>query len=169
MPYLLPRPLRPVLLAGAAALLLGACTQTPRTEVAPVEPALPAVSTVTAEGEAVVYRSETCSCCHGHVEHLEAAGWVVRDVVVADVREVKEQLGVPGPMESCHTTVVDGYFVEGHVPADVIDQLLEERPEIDGIALPGMPAGSPGMGGEQVEPFVLHAVVDGQTAVYTTR
>jgi hypothetical protein len=163
-------PARPLLVAGVAAVLLMGCTQGPQAAPAPPAPAQDAaVSTDTAEGEVVLYRSPTCTCCHGHAEHLEAAGYVVRSEEVDDVRAVKEQLGVPPQMESCHTSVVGGYFVEGHMPADVIAQLLEERPAVDGIALPGMPAGSPGMPGEQEGPFVVHAVTDGRTEVYTTR
>jgi hypothetical protein len=165
------RRIRLAVVTGAASLLLVACTQTPRAEQPPVEEVTtePVVSTSTEDAEVVLYRSPTCTCCHGHAEHLEAAGYTVRSEVVDDVRAVKEQLGVPAQMESCHTSVVGGYFVEGHMPADVIDQLLDERPAVDGIALPGMPAGSPGMSGQQDAPFVIHSVTNGRTALYATR
>ena len=75
---------------------------------------------------------------------------------------------IPSELESCHTTEVAGYFVEGHVPVEAIDKLLEEKPDIDGIALPGMPAGSPGMGGLKTEDFVIYALKDGEASVFMT-
>ena len=78
--------------------------------------------------------------------------------------------GVPPHLSSCHTGVVDGYVVEGHVPADVIDRMLKERPDIRGLAVPGMPIGSPGMEGPNPQPYdVLALMHDGSTQVYATR
>jgi hypothetical protein len=79
------------------------------------------------------------------VGHLRAAGYPVRAENADDLRPVKRRLGVPRALESCHTAQVDGYVIEGHVPADVIDRLLRERPRVVGLAVPGMPVGSPGM------------------------
>lgn len=95
--------------------------------------------------EVVVYKTATCGCCSAWIEHLEAAGFPVTAHDEQDLMALKNQLGVPGPVRSCHTALVDGYLVEGHVPADVIRRLLEERPEVAGVAVPGMPIGSPGM------------------------
>ena len=111
--------------------------------------------------EAIVHMSPTCDCCGAHAAHLDAAGYDVTLVEVEDVREIKEKVGLPGGLESCHTTLIDGYAVEGHVPAASIDRLLTARPAIDGIALAGMPAGSPGMGGTQQEPWHIESFVDG--------
>ncbi len=77
---------------------------------------------------------------------------------VADVSPIKEKYGVPSSLQSCHTSVVDGYFVEGHVPAEAISKLVAEKPAIKGIALPGMPSGSPGMPGSKTGDFVVYAV-----------
>lgn len=109
-----------------------------------------------------VYRTPTCGCCKGHEDYLREHGFRTESEVMEDLGGVKERLGVPEEMWSCHTAVIGQYFIEGHVPVEAITRLLEERPAIDGIALPGMPAGSPGMGGEKEGPFVIYAVADGE-------
>jgi hypothetical protein len=95
----------------------------------------------------LVYKTEGCGCCNGWVEHLQAAGFEVDARNVTDLMSVKLDAGVPADLSSCHTALVDGYVVEGHVPADVVKRMLAERPEAAGIAVPGMPVGSPGMEG----------------------
>ena len=100
-----------------------------------------------------VFKSSTCGCCKGWVAHLEANGFTVTATDVADTAAVKERAGVPPVLASCHTAFVDGYVVEGHVPADDIKRLLAERPKVAGIAVPGMPVGSPGMEGPNPQPF----------------
>lgn len=92
-----------------------------------------------------VWKSPTCGCCEGWVEHLRAAGYPVEVENLTDLTAIKRERGIPGDLTSCHTGLVDGYALEGHVPADVIDRMLAERPEIAGLAVPGMPTGSPGM------------------------
>jgi hypothetical protein len=86
----------------------------------------------------------------------------VDEIMAADVDEIKDDLGIPETMHSCHTTLIGEYFVEGHVPVEAIQKLLEEQPPIDGIALPGMPMGSPGMGGSKMQPFIIYSIVDGK-------
>lgn len=114
------------------------------------------------------YRSPTCGCCSGWEEYLRTAGFEVESVVTDDVAAIKDELQIPAEMRSCHTAVIGEYFVEGHVPAEAIRKLLEERPEIDGIALPGMVQGSPGMPGEKSEPFVIYSVSDGSVDEFMT-
>jgi hypothetical protein len=92
-----------------------------------------------------VFKSPTCGCCRLWVEHLQASGFAVKVEDVADLSQVKAIAGVPGHLAACHTALVEGYVVEGHAPALAIQRLLDERPEAQGIAVPGMPAGSPGM------------------------
>ncbi len=92
-----------------------------------------------------VYRSPSCGCCGGWVDHLRAGGFDVAVEMLDDVSPVAERLGVPERLRSCHTGEAGGYFVEGHVPAADIERLLRERPDARGIAVPGMPIGSPGM------------------------
>lgn len=101
-----------------------------------------------------VYKTASCGCCVGWVEHLQAAGFQTQVHDVADLAAVKGQLGVPPALGSCHTATVGGYVIEGHVPAADIARLLAQRPAGKGLAVPGMPVGSPGMEqGEQVDPY----------------
>ncbi len=92
-----------------------------------------------------VYKSPTCGCCTAWVEHLEANDFTVQVVDMDNVNSVKDYYGIPQELSSCHTGIVEGYAIEGHVPADDIQRLLEERPEAIGLSVPGMPIGSPGM------------------------
>ena len=100
-----------------------------------------------------VYKSPTCGCCVKWVAHLEQHGFTVRTMDVPDPSVVKSRVGVPGRLASCHTALVDGYIVEGHVPATDVRRLLEEGPPIAGLAVPGMPVGSPGMEGPNPMPY----------------
>lgn len=145
-------PLRGGWMAVLLAAFLVACAQ-------PV--AAPAQSGL-ATAELTLTRSPTCACCKGHEAYLEQAGIAVRTVIDEDITTIKEDHRIPSEMRSCHTSEVAGYFVEGHVPLAAIERLLTERPEIDGIALPGMPAGSPGMGGTLEGPLVVFAIADGE-------
>ena len=118
--------------------------------------------------KATVYKSPNCGCCVSHVAYLKRHGYDVEVKAVGDIDAVKEEHNIPYDKQSCHTTVVGDYFVEGHVPVEAITKLLEEKPDIDGIALPGMPVGSPGMGGLKSEEFVIYALKDGVASVFTT-
>jgi hypothetical protein len=102
-----------------------------------------------------VYKSPTCGCCGKWVEHLEANGFTTMVTEMDDVAVVKDKHNVPAEARSCHTGVVDGYVIEGHVPAADVHRLLKERPAVLGIAVPGMPIGSPGMEipGSKPQPF----------------
>jgi hypothetical protein len=113
-----------------------------------------------------VYRSPDCSCCHVWADIARADGWSVATADVLDMTTFKAEHGVPAAAVSCHTAIIDGYVVEGHVPFAAIERLLTERPDIDGIALPGMPAGSPGMGGIADGPFEVLGFVDGETFAF---
>ena len=93
-----------------------------------------------------VYKSPNCGCCVKWVEYLQNEGFEVKAVNRDDLSSTKQRAGVPPEMSSCHTALVDGYVIEGHVPAQAIRKLLKERPDTRGLAVPGMPANSPGMG-----------------------
>ena len=93
----------------------------------------------------VVYRSPTCNCCGKWLEHLKKNNFNVKDIVSDDVQAIKNKYGVSAEMASCHTAIVDGYVIEGHVPASDIMKLLKTKPKIVGISVPGMPSGAPGM------------------------
>ena len=106
-----------------------------------------------------VYKSPSCGCCQKWVEHLERNGYRVEVTNVSDVRPVKQKLGVPDGVSACHTAIVGGYFLEGHVPAQDVSRLLAEHPQdIAGLAVPGMPLGSPGMEGPNAPPYSVLAV-----------
>lgn len=116
--------------------------------------------------EMTVHKHASCGCCNVWIEHMRQAGFVVRTRDVPDMGPVKDAAGVPTSMGSCHTAHVGGYFVEGHVPAEDVLRLLRERPEAKGLAVPGMPLGSPGMEHPDgiVQPYAVHLVLsDGST------
>ncbi|RDI71968.1 DUF411 domain-containing protein [Halopelagius longus] len=113
---------------------------------------------------ATLYKAPNCSCCREYTEYLETATDVSVEVVeVSDLAKTKEKYNVPRDVESCHTMDIGDYYVEGHVPLEAIGKLAEEKPDIAGIALPGMPRGSPGMPGEKAEEFVISAASEDGT------
>lgn len=93
----------------------------------------------------IVNKDPTCGCCGGWAEHLEAAGFPVQIIETTELEAVRRRLGVPVELAACHTAEVEGYVIEGHVPAAALRRLLAERPAATGLAVPGMPVGSPGM------------------------
>lgn len=116
-----------------------------------------------------MYKSPTCGCCGGWADHMRASGYEVTEKAVDDMDVVKQMFGVPGDLLSCHTAVVDGYVVEGHVPAADVDRLLAERPAVKGLSAPGMPADAPGMDANTGEPYdVVTFDEAGATGVYAT-
>jgi hypothetical protein len=108
-----------------------------------------------AAAEIKMFRSSGCTCCGKWAEHLRTAGHVVTIVEADDMSLVKQNAGVPDALQSCHTAMVDGYILEGHVPSADVDRLLQERPNAKGLAVAGMPVGSPGMESEDgaTEPY----------------
>lgn len=92
-----------------------------------------------------VFKSPTCGCCSQWVEHMRKAGFIVRTTDIHDLSQVKKSRGIPTEVQSCHTAIVSGYVVEGHVPPADVHRMLKEKPAIAGIAVGGMPIGSPGM------------------------
>jgi len=118
-----------------------------------------------------VYKSPLCGCCDKWVEQLRANGFTAHVKTMNDTSGIKSSLAIPTQLRSCHTAVVGDYWVEGHVPADLILKLLEEKPAgLKGIAVPGMVPGSPGMESPQPRTYQVLSVDDkGQVAVYATR
>jgi hypothetical protein len=100
-----------------------------------------------------VSKDPNCGCCTGWVEHLHSSGFTATVVDAPDMQAVKQRLGVPAELASCHTAEIAGYVIEGHVPASAINRLLAEKPQARGLAVPGMPIGSPGMEGGTPEPY----------------
>lgn len=117
-----------------------------------------------------VWKSPSCGCCKDWITHIEKAGFKATVEDVANVEPVKQRLGLPANLASCHTALVNGYVIEGHVPADLIQKLLREKPAVAGLAVPGMPMGSPGMEGGRKDPYDVVAFTrDGGTRVYAKR
>ena len=111
------------------------------------------------EREATLYKNPQCGCCEGYAYFLRKAGFTVTVVSTHDLPLIKREHGVPDALEGCHTTIIDGYVIEGHVPIDLVQRLLQEHPDIVAISLPGMPMGSsPGMTGDKTEPFTVYEI-----------
>lgn len=170
----LPSLLATVLLAVGSGIIPGARAAEP----AASNKARPAAAKATPKPDGLlaalppmtVHKSPTCGCCMIWVKHLEAAGFNVKTQDSNDMGAVKSRLGVPASKGSCHTAVVGGYFIEGHVPAADIKRLLAEKPDAKGITVPGMPLGSPGMEVPDgtVQPYAVELVGrDGKTRVYS--
>lgn len=133
---------------------------------------IPAGAQAPAAPKMTVYKSPSCGCCAKWVEHMRQAGFDLTVNDVPNVGEVKAAHHVPADAQSCHTALVGGYVIEGHVPADVVKQLLKEQPPIVGIAVPGMPIGSPGMEGDGSTKQAYNVVAfdkAGKTHVYAAR
>lgn len=105
---------------------------------------------------ATLYKNPQCQCCEGYAKYLRDHGYKVAVVPTHDLDGVKRENGVAEALGGCHTTLVGGYVVEGHVPVSTVERLLRERPPIRGVSLPGMPQGSPGMTGRKREPFTIY-------------
>jgi hypothetical protein len=115
---------------------------------------------------ATLYKNPQCGCCEGYADYLRENGFEVAVKPTHDLPRMQQQYGVPEALVGCHTTLVDGYVVEGHVPIGAVLRMLTERPAIKGISLPGMPAGSPGMFGEKTGPFTIFEFGGGEPKVY---
>lgn len=117
-----------------------------------------------------VYKDAQCGCCTKWAAHLRANGFNVTTHNEMRMDRIRSTHGVPAQLTSCHTAIVDGYVVEGHVPADAIKRLLRERPAVKGIAVPGMPASAPGMDGPPTQHYdVMSFDAQGKTAIYKSR
>lgn len=128
---------------------------------------MPSVAGAGEKVAATMYKRPYCGCCDGHADHLRKNGYEVTVVESEpEMTRIRKERRVPQQFEGCHTILIDGFVVEGHVPATVIDRLLKQRPAIRGIALPGMPEGSPGMSGVKSEPFTIYEIADGPPKVY---
>lgn len=128
-----------------ATVVLPAAAQKPGNTPPWVPPADAMIKPQGKDESMTVYRSPTCGCCKKWVEHIKAHGFTVRDIVRDDMDAVKRELSIPGELQSCHTAVIAGYRIEGHVPAAEIRKLLQAKPPFLGLSVPGMPVGTPGM------------------------
>ena len=115
-----------------------------------------------------MYKSPSCGCCVGYSKALKERGFEVNIVSTEDMESIKTQYGISPDMESCHTSVIGDYFIEGHVPFEAVDKLLLEKPNIKGIALPNMPAGTPGMPGVKEDPYTISQLENGVFSEFIT-
>ncbi|NQU56576.1 MAG: DUF411 domain-containing protein [Rhodospirillales bacterium] len=126
-------------------------------------------STPAKAGDVEVFKDPSCQCCGRWVRHMRQNGFSVDVKNVEDMDPIKARAGIPDAMESCHTAFIDGYAVEGHVPAQDIRRMLAERPAIKGLAVPGMPSSAPGMDNPDFEPFTVLAFDDkGRASVFAS-
>jgi hypothetical protein len=147
---------------GATVIAVGGSAAAFSLRPAPAEASPPTAITV--------YKTPTCGCCSAWIDHLKENGFAVTAKDVPDLTALKRHYGVTQELASCHTGFVNGYVIEGHVPADVIAKLLKEKPKVKGIAVPGMPMGSPGMEGPRSERYdVVTFDSTGKTSVYAKR
>jgi hypothetical protein len=154
------------MVVGAAALLFAACGRADAD--APVRTTL--ASAASAGDTVIVYKTPTCGCCSDWVDHVREHGFTVVTHDLNDLTAIKQELGVPPGRVSCHTAQVRGYTIEGHVPADLIRRMLDENARFKGLAVPGMPIGSPGMEGLIKQRYeVLSFDERGNTEVYAER
>ena len=146
---------RRALLAGAATLLpLGGLAYWTRGNAATTK--------------ATLYKNPQCDCCEKYAAYLDDRGFDVRVIPSNDLELINQQHGVPAALDGCHTTLTSGYVVIGHVPADVVRKLLDEKPDVIGISIPGMPSGTPGMGGPKQGPITVYAFGKGGQTVFAT-
>jgi hypothetical protein len=151
---------------GASMAILSACGNAGNSEATQVAAK---TATESAFPLLVVYRSESCGCCGEWVKHMEQAGFTTEVHNVDNMNPIKESVGIPPAMGSCHTARVGDYFIEGHVPADDVKRLLASRPDAKGLTVPRMPIGSPGMESPtgEVEAYEVFLVAkDGGTSVF---
>jgi hypothetical protein len=113
-----------------------------------------------------MYKNPQCSCCDAYAKYLRQHGFNVTVTPTHNMSLISRQHGVPDNLAGCHTMLIGGYVVEGHVPVSAINKLLTERPPIKGISLPGMPEGSPGMTGRKTEPFTIYEISDGPAKIF---
>ena len=164
---------RSLIVSLTSAVVLAACSpSTPDVEPS-ASAAPPPVSVPVSASDSttlVVYKESTCPCCNAWVDYMRNNGFRVVTYNVTDLNAVKQKHDIADNLQSCHTTEVGGYFVEGHVPVDMVRKLLAERPPIAGIAVPGMPVGSPGMEVGPPEPYdILSVDSAGRTTVFGSK
>ena len=116
--------------------------------------------------DVTLYKTPGCMCCEGYADYLKANGFAVTVKPTHELSKMSSDAGIPEDFQGCHLAFIEGYAVSGHVPRDTVKRLLSERPDIKGITLPGMPNGSPGMGGSKAEPFTIYEIGGTEPKVY---
>jgi hypothetical protein len=119
-------------------------------------------------GDVTLYKNPQCGCCEAYADYLRHSGFNVKAVSTNDLTLMGQKYGIPDDLQPCHISIIGGYVVGGHIPIEVIDRLLSEKPQIIGITLPGMPVGTPGMPGDKPGPLEIYEIGKGQPKVYAT-
>jgi hypothetical protein len=117
-------------------------------------------------GQVTLYKNPECDCCEGYADYLRHNGFAVKVIPTNDLTVMDEKYGIPDSLQPCHISLIGGYVVGGHIPIEVIDRLLSERPQIAGITLPGMPQGTPGMPGTKPGPLTIYEIGKSPAKVY---
>ena len=128
----------------------------------------PSARAVDDSKKVTLYKDPQCSCCEGYADYLRGNGFEVSIVPTHDLPLLDEKYGIPTDLQPCHISMIGGYVVGGHVPIEIVNRLLSEKPQITGITLAGMPLGSPGMGGTKTAPFKIYEIAKGSRRVYAT-
>ena len=119
-------------------------------------------------GDVNLYKNPECGCCEGYADYLRQQGFKVTAVPTHDLTVMGENYGIPDSPQPCHISLIGGYVVGGHIPIEIVNRLLSEKPQITGITLPGMPVGTPGMPGNKPSPLDIYEIGKGQPKVYAT-
>ena len=119
-------------------------------------------------GDVTLYKNPQCDCCEGYADYLRHHGFKVKAVPTNDLTVIGEKYGIPDSLQPCHISLIGGYVVGGHIPIEVVNRLLSEKPQIVGITLPGMPEGTPGMPGKKPGPLQIFEIGKGPPKVYAT-
>jgi len=143
--------------AGVAALLIGA------TGVISLN-----AWAAPSRGDVTLYKNPQCGCCEGYADYLRRNGFNVKAVSTNDLTVMGQKYGIPDDLQPCHISLIGGYVVGGHIPIEIVDRLLSEKPPITGITLPGMPVGTPGMPGAKIGPLEIYEIGKGPPKVYAT-
>ena len=143
--------------AGGAALVGGV------TAILPLS-----AESATDRGKVTLYKNPDCGCCEGYADYLRQNGFEVTAVPTNDLTVMGEEYGIPDGLQPCHISLIGGYVVGGHIPIEVVNRLLSEKPQITGITLPGMPEGTPGMPGKKAGPLTIYEIGKAQPKVYAT-
>ena len=123
---------------------------------------------VAQRGQVTLYKNPECDCCEGYADYLRQNGFGVKVVPTNDLTLMGEKYGIPEKLQPCHISLIGGYVVGGHVPIEIVNRLLAEKPKITGITLPGMPPGTPGMPGNKPGPLQIYEIGKGTPKVYAT-
>jgi len=140
----------------------------PRFPIIPVCPPSLGAEPTSAGGDVTLYKNPQCDCCEGYADYLRHHGFKVKAVPTNDLTVIGEKYGIPDSLQPCHISLIGGYVVGGHIPIEVVNRLLSEKPQIVGITLPGMPEGTRGMPGKKPGPLQIFEIGKGPPKVYAT-